>query len=382
MEMNRSKTHEMLARQTSDERTRGEFIIALKRHLRSMGKGNEVAYRRRAEPRFRAREGRGPTAIEEVREELSREHYYRFWSALTRGAQEMMWESVERTIAREMPRLRETAQRLSRAPARKGSLSLDPAFEPPPDVLAAHIHCQPGGYMRDDGDEDFMAGALYESGGNLYSSGAGIGQRDSKAGAVIRHLAERFPDFRPGRILDLGCSAGGASVAYAASFPEAEIHAVDAGPGILRYAHARAEALGVRVHFHQMDVRRLGFPDRSFDLVVSHNLMHEISKPTMQRLFAESHRLLRPGGITVHQDVPIRGERTLFERFMFDWETRYNNEPFWQAFAQADVTAMIERAGFTRPLIEETELPKLDGPGAWYVALAVRSPKSQPGELD
>ena len=373
MEMNRSKTHEMLARQTADELARARFIIALKRQLRAMAEGNEKAYSQQAEPRFRARHGRSPTTIEDIREEMSSENYYRLWSALSRRAQEMMWETVERTITREMPRMQQTARRLTRTDSVRGSLSLDPAFEAPADVVVAHIHCQPGGYMRDGGEDDVMAGALYESGGNLYSSGVGIRQHDSKAGAVIGYLAQRFPGFRPQRILDLGCSAGGASVGYAASFPQAEVHAVDAGPAILRYAHARAEALGVAVHFHQMDVGRLGFPDQSFDLVVSHNLMHEISRATMQRLFAESHRLLRPDGIAVHQDVPIRGERTLFERFMFDWETRYNNEPFWQVFAEANVRRLLERAGFAPDAITEVALPKLDGPGAWYVALAVKS---------
>jgi SAM-dependent methyltransferase len=373
MEMHRSKTHEMLARQSADDRVRAQFIIGLKRRLRAMAAENQVTYTARAEPKFRACHGRSPESVEEMRTVMAGETYYRLWSALTRDAQEMMWDVVETTITRDMPRMLEAAARLTRAGQTKGSLSLDPAFVPPEDVLVADIHCQPGGYMRDRSGDDIMAGALYESGGNLYSSGVGIGGRDSKAGAVIAYLAQEFPELRAGRILDLGCSAGGASVAYAASFPYAEVHAVDAGPSILRYAHARAEALGVAVHFHQMDVRRLGFPDESFDLVVSHNLMHEISRDTMSQLFAESYRLLRPGGLAVHQDVPIRGRRSLFERFMFAWETDYNNEPFWEVFAEAEVARLLAQAGFDSAAITETELAKLDGPGSWYLALARKS---------
>jgi SAM-dependent methyltransferase len=295
------------------------------------------------------------------------------WSALNRTAQDMMWDAVETAIRRDLPRMQDAAARLTRGRNPMGSLELDPDFAPPADALVADIHCQPGGYMRQDGPEDIVAGALYESGGNMYSLGTGIGARDSKAGAVIGFLAERFPDFRPGRILDLGCSAGGASVGYAAAFPEAEIHAVDVGPAMLRYAHARAEALGVAVHFHQMDAAHLAFPDGMFDLVVSHNVMHEVSSATLARMFAESHRTLRPGGIAIHQDVPIRGDRTLFERYMFSWETRNNNEPFWQVFAEADVPAMMEAGGFEPDRIEETLVPKLDGPGAWYVVMGRKS---------
>lgn len=374
--MDRSKTHEMLAKQTPDDLARAQFIIGLKRHMRAMAQANETSYVKRVEPRFRSRHGRSPVTIEEIGTGIEHEPYYRLWSALTRVAQEMMWQAVESTIDHDMPRMLDVARKLTRPGSTKGSLSLDPDFAVPADVLAADIHCQPGGYMRDNGAADITAGALYESGGNLYSSGVGIGQRDSKAGAVIGFLAERFRNFRPKRILDLGCAAGGASVAYAASFPDAEVHAVDAGPAILRYAHARAESLGVAVHFHQMDVGHLKFADGSFDLVVSHNLMHEISRETMARLFAESHRLLRPGGVAVHQDVPIRGDRTLFERYMFAWETKYNNEPFWQVFAEADVQGSLAAAGFSPNSITQTQLGRVDGPGMWYVALAQKSAES------
>jgi hypothetical protein len=101
--------------------------------------------------------------------------------------------------------------------------------------------------------------------------------------------------------------------------------------------------------------------------------MHEISRETMARLFAESHRVLRPGGIAVHQDVSIRGNRTPFERYMFAWEIKYNNEPFWQVFAEADVRGLLTQAGFAPDSITESQLPRLDGPGTWYVALAEKS---------
>src|SRR5690606_108126 len=135
--------------------------------------------------------------------------------------------------------------------------------------------------------------------------GRGIGKGDSKAGAVIAHLAKLRPGWRPQRILDMGCSAGGASIVYAEAFPDAEVHAIDLGADMLRYAHARAEPLGVRVHFHQMSATATKFDDASFDLVVSHNLMHEISGEVRRAVAKESLRLLAPGGICVHQDVDL-----------------------------------------------------------------------------
>ena len=371
--MDRSKTHAVMARQTHDDLARAQFIIGLKRDLRALSKGNATVYAKAIEPAFRAEHGRAPETIQEIGQDMERQPFYRMWSALNRTAQDMMWQAVESTIDRDMPRMAEVADRLTRTCNPMGSLNLNPDFVSPGDVLAAHIHCQPGGYMRDERPDDIKAGALYESGGNMYSLGTGIGARDSKAGAVIKFLAERWPDFQPRRILDLGCSAGGASVGYATAFPDAEVHAVDAGPAILRYAHARAEALGVAVHFHQMDAGSLVFADGFFDLFVSHNVMHEISADTLSQMCAESHRVLRPGGIAVHQDVPIKGDRTLFQRYMFSWETRNNNEPFWEVFAEADVPAVMEAAGFAHDAIIETNIPKLDGPGAWYVVMGEKA---------
>ena len=123
----------------------------------------------------------------------------------------------------------------------------------------------------------------------------------------------------------MGCSAGSASVPYAESFPDAEVHAIDIGSGMLRYAHARAESLGVAVHFHQMDAAATGFPDAYFDLIVSHNMMHEISDATRLGMLRETWRLLAPGGVAVHQDVPLRfAGLSEFQKFEMSWDTRNN----------------------------------------------------------
>src|SRR3546814_1978974 len=81
--------------------------------------------------------------------------------------------------------------------------------------------------------------------------GRGITAGDSKALAAIAWLRAYRPGWEPRNILDMGCAAGGASTVYPAHFPHAEVHAVDLGASMLRYAHARAESIGVPVHFHQ-----------------------------------------------------------------------------------------------------------------------------------
>lgn len=369
MIIDRTLTHEILARPNHDEAARTQYIVQLKRRLSQLQSGNRAAFDGRAAALYQARTGRAAETPAQIAEAMETDGYYQMWSALSRSAQDVMWNSIEEGIRRDMPRMREAAARYGNAPA-GGSVSIPQDFQAPDDAFAGHIHGQPGGYMRDAGEDDILAGALYESGGNAFSAGTGIGSRDSKSAAVIEFLDRRYDGIRPLRILDLACSAGGASVGYAARFPDTEVHAVDVAPAMLRYAHYRAEAMGLKVHFHQMDAARLAFEDDSFDLVVSHNMMHEVSRPMLGRIFAEARRVVKPGGVVVHQDVPVKGaDFSPFEKFLFAWQTRNNDEPFWDDFTGADVPAVMREIGFADDEVIETTVKMRDGPRAWYVVL-------------
>jgi ubiquinone/menaquinone biosynthesis C-methylase UbiE len=149
------------------------------------------------------------------------------------------------------------------------------------------------------------------------------------------------------------------------------VHAVDLGRGMLRYAHARAEALRARVHFHVGDVTRTSFADESFDLVVSHNLMHEMPAEDVAKMFRETLRLLAPGGVCVHQDVPLKhAALDAYSQFDYGWDQLYNNEPFWDEYARTDARPLIVEAGFAADEVWEGRVPQLDGNIAWYVVSA------------
>ena len=251
---------------------------------------------------------------------------------------------------------------------KRGSLTLDADVRRPAYVGTIDIHGQPGGYEFDESDDDVLAGALYEAGGALYSRGASIGTEDSKAGCLIAFLQKRYADLDPRRIVDLGCSAGAASVPYAEAYPRAEVHAIDIGAGMLRYAHARAEALGMAVHFAQRNCEETRYDDASFDLVVSHNLFHEISATSASNTFRECHRILRPGGVMMHLDIPVQDHRLdLVDRFVAQWQTRNNAEPCFPPFAAMDPKAEMRRAGFADEEMIVTDRRKVDGRGVWYV---------------
>lgn len=367
----RDPDHQMLPRPSTEDAARQRFVLALKgfvgRRLRPL---NESIFETEAKPDFEAKNGRPPVGVNDISTAMYANPRYQVWSALNRTAQELMWESVAETVFRDEPRLRSDFSALHSARDAGGSLDLDSALAIPKVLKKVNIHLQPGGYARDRDDDDVIAGAFYEAGGAVYSRGQAIGVAEAKAETIIRFIRERYT-IEPTRILDVGCSAGASSTPYAEAFPNAEVHAIDVAPGLLRYAHARAEALGVPVHFHQRNAAAMGFDSGSFDLVVSHNAMHEMSGKTTAAMMQESFRLLRPGGVCVHQDVPLRYEGLgAFKRFELGWDLKNNNEPFWEAYATNDCRAMLAAAGFADADISIDNVPLLDSPMAWYVASA------------
>ncbi|MEO7787739.1 MAG: class I SAM-dependent methyltransferase [Sphingomicrobium sp.] len=363
----RDLQHAVLPRSTPEEQSRQRAVVSLRKLLNARVRpGNVERYHNEGVPAFTSRFGRAPQSAIDIRAALFESRRYRFWSAANRSTQEMLWVAVGEPAYRDGDRMRAAAARLASSSDRLGSLHLDPDYTPSPEVADTDIHLQPGGYALDHGPDDVIAGALYETGGNIFSFGQGVGVADSKTGVALRLLDEHYPDLKPRRILEIGCSAGAAAAAYAAAMPDAEVHAIDIGAAMLRYAHARAESLGVAVHFHQMDASALGFEDDGFDLVVSHNLLHEIGSEKRRAMISEALRVTRPGGVVIHQDVAIRSQLSLVHRVERDWDTHYNGEVHWASYAEADLVDDMVAAGLAPGDIAEHDLPAVHGSHRWY----------------
>ena len=358
-----SSKHAMLPSLRHDEQARQDFVTAFRGHL--SGKVMPGAYRvyeSRVEPTFVAQHGRRPAHQEEVRQVMTRDPYYQFWSAMQRRSQEMLWESVIDPTERQLPELIERSRKLDRrtlARGRKGSLRLDPRLVVPRYHTAVDIHLQPGGYHTDFTADDVTAGVVYDEGVKLYLGGA-MGPENGLLGdMLLTYLRERHPGFAPRRMLDMGCAIGNSTLPWARAFPDAQVHAIDVGAPVLRYGHARAQALGVAVHFSQQNAEATDFEAGSFDLVVSHIMLHETSKSALVRILSECHRLLRPGGLMLHLEIP-RG-KTVIEKFMHNWESYNNNETFCRYMTDIDLKAEALKGGFdaARTRVDEW-IPKMD----------------------
>jgi ubiquinone/menaquinone biosynthesis C-methylase UbiE len=103
----------------------------------------------------------------------------------------------------------------------------------------------------------------------------------------------------------------------------------------------------VPVHLRLGDALAAPFADQSFDLVFTCVTLHELQPGSIGDLMAECHRLLRPGGVVLHLEVPQRYEEMdLWGQVRGEIEARYNNEPNWKAAISADYPALLGQAGF------------------------------------
>ncbi len=349
--------HGVLPEASHDEAARQSFVFGFSKHvLGNVTPGNRVAFEQRVGPAFRKKEGRAPRDRHELRKAMAHDGQYQVSSALQRTTQEMLWDSVGESIERQWDTLRDRARDLASGKTR-GSLTLDPTLPMPPYVGHNDHHAMPGGYSTDLAEGDIFSGALYDRGAFIYTDGLLGPYMEGSGLSVVKFLNARFPDLKPKRILEIGCTTGASASVLARAYPEAEIQAVDVGAALLRYAHARAEAIGASVHFSQQNAEKLNFSDASFDLVVSNAVLHETAYRAIHNIMDECYRVLKKGGAMVHAEQPQFEGMDLFKAFTHDWDSYNNNEPFWGTVHDLDLEELAVGAGFERTGVFQTFAP-------------------------
>jgi ubiquinone/menaquinone biosynthesis C-methylase UbiE len=303
-------------------------------------------------PDIESKTGKKPKASAEVRQALEDHPFHQYWLTLSLTYQDRMWLSLDKAVDRQFDELSAEIDRQSANP--KGSLRLDPDFEVPRYIGSFDHHRMPGSYVTDTAKDDFRAGALYDRFSSTYLRNFNGGwKNDGRGHTLASHIMDFYPDLKPKRILDMGCTIGQSTVAIKQAFPDAEVHAIDVGAPMLRYGHARAESMECAIYFSQQNAEHTDFEEGSFDLVCSAAVLHETSAKAMRAIFRECHRLLRPGGVMCHVDVPGRHEHLgLWEQMRLDFESHYNNEPFMTTLARTDWMDVALAAGFSADQIK------------------------------
>jgi SAM-dependent methyltransferase len=106
------------------------------------------------------------------------------------------------------------------------------------------------------------------------------------------------------RVLELGPGPGLTTEVLAGVAPE--LTAIEIDPALAKATRGRVPA----AHVVQGDATTMPFADAAFSAVVCMTMLHHLPDPELQdRLFAEVHRVLSPGGVFCGSDNPGRGLR-------------------------------------------------------------------------
>lgn len=315
-----------------------------------------------------------PATMEEAAAVIAPSPLYRFAAATQHQAQKMGWAAARRSLEDETDRLAGILAEMPDEPL--GRLLLDPALELPGYYTARDsegrddIHLVPGGYWGDP-----LVGPVYERGGALYRMAWRTGYTGSPPGALVA-FARGAPDGEYRRILDLGCSFGGLTMALRQAYPDAaEVVGIDVSAAALRWAHLTAEERGHPIAFEQRDATATGYPDGSFDLIAGFLLLHELSAEVLDSVMAEAYRLLRPGGHIRFLDMPPYAELPPDRAFLQSFDCEGNGEAFWDEFLSRDFKALMRRVGFVN--VGDGPLA-YDEPTYWGTAALLRTGEFRP----
>ena len=370
--------HDLKLRKARQEKGRMNFVSGLRSHvLMDMAGGMRQVWDAQVGPAATRQLGRKPKDGPEVHRAIRSNEYFKFYSSLRVTAQDMVWQSVLPVLEKQSTGLQKKAAELTKS-RRLGSLQLAENFPIPRSVSAVDVHLMPGNYHQEFGADDLAAGALYDNGLAVFSFGL-MGQNlDDIGQSIAGFIRHKCPDFHPRRILDMGCTIGHNTGAWKDQFPDAEVHGIDVAAPCLRYGHARAQAQERAIHFHQMNAEHMDFPDASFDVVFSSMFLHEVPRQDIARIFAEAHRLLRPGGLMLHMELPPNSQLSPYDSFYLDWDSSYNNEPFYKPFRDLVPQELCRRGGFAADKYVQFVVPSV----GWYGEEALRKSAHDQDEVD
>jgi len=139
----------------------------------------------------------------------------------------------------------------------------------------------------------------------------------------VAKIAQAQP--APRKILEIGCGEGAVTERLAATYPQAEIVAIDIMPRVGRLYRGRYG----KVSFEQVAVQEVARKrPAEFDLVVLADVLHHVPVGLHHELLAAAKAALAPGGLFVCKDwernfTPIHGMCYASDRWLTGDRIRY-----------------------------------------------------------
>jgi ubiquinone/menaquinone biosynthesis C-methylase UbiE len=122
-------------------------------------------------------------------------------------------------------------------------------------------------------------------------------------GKISGYFRERFPEFKAGRVLDLGCGSADVTVRFAKAFPEITMLGVDGSDAMLAFGRhrLREEGLESRVVLENHYLPDADLEMRAFDAVICNSLLHHFADPVA--LWRTAARCGKPGAPVLMIDL-------------------------------------------------------------------------------
>jgi len=143
-----------------------------------------------------------------------------------------------------------------------------------------------------------------------------------------------------GRVLELGCGAGGMVKAIKFYRPDLEVIGIDVNKEAIREAKKDDEG----VEFMVMDAKKLRFKDKSFSAVVSFDVLEHIED--VKVVLKEAYRVLKQGGV-FHNFVPLERQGGTLYWFLkvFGWKGK-KMAGHINVFDEKSLSRLLREAGF------------------------------------
>jgi len=159
-------------------------------------------------------------------------------------------------------------------------------------------------------------------------------------------------------VLDVGCGTGTLTIEVQKLVGlTGRVFGIDPGQEQIARARTKAARHQLPIEFQVGVIEQLGFPDQTFDVVLSTLMMHHLPTNLKRQGLSEIARVLKVGGRLVIADFTRKQERVgQAARFHAGGSGLH------------ELAALVADAGFTQVEMEQMKSPRLSAfPGAGFV---------------
>jgi ubiquinone/menaquinone biosynthesis C-methylase UbiE len=231
-----------------------------------------------------------------------------------------------------------TAQRRKKNDSKNFKLDSENIVSETPEYYARNFHFQNGGYLSSE------SAHLYEHQVEMLFSGAANAMRR----LILVDLKKRlqYSNGEGLNFLELGSGTGALTQFVAQAFPKANITCVDLSPYYLQESKKKLQKFK-RINFMKANAEDLPFKDKSFDVIYSCYLFHEIPLNVRKKIIHESIRVGRGAALIGLVDSLQNGDDADFEWALKQFPKDFH-EPFYKSYVENPMETLLTEMGLTQ----------------------------------